>query len=328
MYNFNPLFKVIACINQKGGVGKTSVAAILSEYLAFRDLRVLLVDLDMQCNSSDHWIGMEAARNKVGGQLPPVHPEYTEEDEHWLCARSTIADIFDGKGVLPWPTYIQPEEDDDENIINPGMVDIMLGHPEKLEKINTTFAHSESEMDDKVINQLLRFLQKEEVQDSYDVVILDTGPSRSPIFRAAVRAATHIVVPFEPEVKSLQGINAMLQVREQENYHQLRSEGNKLQLVGLLPNKVRMSTSLHRKELAKMYKEMPAIMMPKDIYLPLSTDFPKRDVKEASPKSVFALPNSNKARFHADKVCETIFNKVWSSNEQQQLASINEVEYA
>ena len=54
---------ILGIFNQKGGVGKSLVTSIVAEYAAIKaDMNVLVVDLDMQCNSSDYWVGME---NKI-----------------------------------------------------------------------------------------------------------------------------------------------------------------------------------------------------------------------------------------------------------------------
>ena len=45
--------KIISIINQKGGVGKTTTALNLSTALRKKNKKILLVDLDPQCNLSN-----------------------------------------------------------------------------------------------------------------------------------------------------------------------------------------------------------------------------------------------------------------------------------
>jgi chromosome partitioning protein len=54
------LGRVIACANQKGGVGKTTTVVSMASYLALDGLRVLLVDMDPQGNATSG-IGIDRA---------------------------------------------------------------------------------------------------------------------------------------------------------------------------------------------------------------------------------------------------------------------------
>lgn len=291
MFTYNS--KVLAVLNQKGGVGKTTVASVIAEYAALVENKsVLVIDLDMQCNSSDYWVGMESAPQATGGQIPPIHPDYDGDPD--VESRSSIADIFFGKAVLPHSTFINPEN------AYKGSVDVMVGHPALLERINSEYDNQSGKIASMIIDRLGEFLHMPEVAETYDLIILDTGPSRNPIFRSAVHAATHTVIPFEPEEKSLQGINAMLQVIQSENFS--RSADNQLKLIGLCPNKVRANTNIHRGTLEMLHGELGSIMFPEDVYLPQSTAFPERDVKGVQPKSIFQIPASHTARKYSNAV--------------------------
>ena len=285
--------KVIAVFNQKGGVGKTTFTGIISEYAAIIDkLNVLVVDLDMQCNTSHYWVGMEPAPHAVGGQLPPRHPEYDGDPD--IEERSTIADIFFGKTVLPHETFISTENG------YPANVDVLVGHPALLERINTEFDNASGQIGSQIINRLAEFLHTDSVSDAYDLIVLDTAPGRTPTFRAALRAATHCVIPFEPEEKSIQGINAMLQSLESENYS--RSDEDQIINIGLCANKVKSNTKLHRDTLKILHRDLPEVLFPKDIFIPYSIAFPERDIKGINPKTIFKISNKHKAKISSEAV--------------------------
>ena len=302
---------VLAVLNQKGGVGKTTAVTVLAEYGALiwnfveengsRNARVLVIDMDMQCNTSDYFVGMISDSGVRGGQLPPKHPDYDGSDDQ--SERSTIADIFYGQMVLPHTVKLKGKDGTVE-------VDVILGHPAKLEDINEEFDKGSGEIDQRVVNRLGELLHDPEVAASYDLIILDTGPSRNPIFRSALRAATHVLIPFEPEEKSLQGVNAMAQAITTENFSRGRNNP-KCKVVGLLPNKVRQQVSLHSMNMELVKTNLPALAMPDGIHLPLSTEFPSRDVKGARPSSIFNLSPSKHPRIKAEEVCAYVYQAIF-----------------
>ncbi len=327
-YKGNVMFEyrstVLAVLNQKGGVGKSTAVSFLADYGALvwefiekessRNARILVVDLDMQCNTSDYYVGMEYAPQSRGGQLPPKHPDYDGSED--LSERSTIADIFYGRMVLPHTVKLKGKHGDVE-------MDVIIGHPAELENVNEQFDKGSGETDQRVVNRVGELLHSEEVASSYDLIILDTGPSRNPIFRSALRAATHVLVPFEPEEKSYQGVNSMAQAITQENFNR-RKHQPKCKVVGLLPNKVRIGVSLHKKKLAEVKQNLPALAMPHDMYIPLSTEFPSRDVKGASPKSIFNLRPSNGPRRKTEEVCEYVYRTIFSGSDVEEELTVEE----
>lgn len=69
--------RIIAFANHKGGVGKTTSVAAIGAYLAQKDIRTLLIDLDAQANLTSSFLKMEPETTiynalKEGLQLPII----------------------------------------------------------------------------------------------------------------------------------------------------------------------------------------------------------------------------------------------------------------
>ena len=88
---------VLAIVNQKGGVGKTTTAVNLAASLAAQEKRVLLVDLDPQGNATS---GLGIARD---GDRPTVyHALLGEHDARNNLARQVMKDV---QANLPGQVY-------------------------------------------------------------------------------------------------------------------------------------------------------------------------------------------------------------------------------
>ncbi|MDI9411281.1 MAG: AAA family ATPase, partial [Bacteroidia bacterium] len=92
-----PLPKVVALLNQKGGVGKTTSTANLGAAFARLGKRVLLIDLDPQSNLSMHF-GVEAEPTQ-----PSVYDLLVGED---IDAASVIVHAREGLDFMPAVTEL------------------------------------------------------------------------------------------------------------------------------------------------------------------------------------------------------------------------------
>ena len=287
---------IVAFVNNKGGVGKTTCSRIMAEYLSkIKKMKTLCIDFDPQCNFSHQYLQMEIDPAAPEGLMPPIHPDYNPldpDDIEW-DGRSSIAEIFYGQGVVPYPTYV-------ENL------DISPGHAEKLLAAESV---RRSEVMDKVHKQLANFLYSSDVQNTYDVVVIDTAPSKGPLTISVIKAATHIVIPSVMEEQPVQGIYGMLQLWMQESLN--RDKSRPLNLLGILPNMFKQ-TRLH-KDILQSLQDNPALGK---YVLPVKFSqrivFAEVDAADSSPRSIFDFSGQHVAKQEALEVCEFIAKRIFT----------------
>ncbi|MHB8409532.1 MAG: ParA family protein [Acidiferrobacterales bacterium] len=286
---------VLTIAQQKGGVGKTTWARVLAEYFSLvREVRVLLIDTDPQCNLSQRFLKMERDPLVEDGVLPPIHPDYDSATETEWDGRSHIANVFLGLPLVPYGTHLPK-------------VDILPGHATFLQEV---VKKTPAELKERVTNRLKEFLRSGEVQEAYDIIIIDTPPSRNPLTQAALRASSHVLMPMELEVQSLEGLVHMLSFWRSEQ--RLRTKDDPLRLVGVLPNKYRR-VALHQGILEAMRKDpvLSAHILPFEVGLRVA--FSESDHAEARPKTVLQLPAHDEARREAELVCRYIEGEVFGN---------------
>lgn len=287
--------EIIAFVNNKGGVGKTTCSKLMAEYLSKKqNKRTLCIDFDPQCNFSHQYLHMEIDPAAPEGLMPPIHPDYdstSPDDQDW-DGRSSIAEIFYGQGVIPYPTYV-------ENL------DIAPGHAEKLLAAESV---RRSEVVEKVHKQLANFLHSPDVQAAYDAVVIDTAPSKGPLTVSVIKAATHIIIPSVMEEQPVQGIYGMLQLWMQESL--IREKNRPLHLIGILPNMFKQ-TRLH-KDILQSLQTNNAI---KKYILPVRFSqrivFAEVDAADANPRSIFDFQEQHVAKIEAMEVCQYIAERIF-----------------
>lgn len=280
---------ILVVAQNKGGDGKTTSCKLLAEYFARRKKRVLLIDLDPQCNLSQRFLRM-ALDNSEDGVSPPVHPDFDENDpdfKDWNGI-SSAADMFYGRTMFPYPTKVDG-------------VDILPGWGRDLRKVEMV---AEEQVKERVHNVIHQFLSREEVRDEYDLVIIDTAPSKGPLTQAAMRAADFVVIPCQMEQQSKEGLRGMVGLVRDEN--RKRTPDRELKIVGILPNKFRRRTTL-QEGIHDSLRDDPvlnAFLIPYE--LTLRTAFSENDHPGVVPRSIFDLDKKDPARMEVEAVCKYI----------------------
>jgi cellulose biosynthesis protein BcsQ len=265
---------IFSALIQKGGTGKTTINYTFGEYSAIiKHKRVLIIDLDPQCNMSQVYLDMDY-EGEGDYQMPPIHPEFDPNDPldvQSYSPRSSIADIFDGKSVIPYETYINKENGFQ------GYLDIIPAHQSRLTDINSLFAvHSKmSELKSmsghsyvKFAFKLSEFLRQPQITDMYDLVILDAGPTDNLFFRAVIYAATHIVCPYTNDDFSLRGVGAILNIAKDPKRQV--SGFNSLNFLGILPSQVRGYSKEQFHNIKRNIEKYGQIHFPENVHVMFS----------------------------------------------------------
>ena len=202
---------VLAVVNQKGGVGKTTTAVTLAHGLAMYGKRVLLVDLDAQGHVAEvlglrKWGGVYAWL--VGpdpGSQPGPHPGPPLPQTARDCAGGAAAY---GNGVVTHSG-------------RPGL-NVLLGDKRTAEAREIVNARPFREM---AVREGLERL------GGYDLVILDCAPGSDVLQIAALVAATEFLVPVALDHLAVIGVMDMLATATSL----MRSQASGARFLGVLP---------------------------------------------------------------------------------------------
>lgn len=185
--------KSVAFFNNKGGVGKTTLACNVVSFLNIeKRKRVLLIDADPQCNATQ-----------------AILEDDTCEDIY-LTQKSKQKTLY---------TCLSPLEQGEPSIdlsISPFLgsnnrfsSDLIPGHP-RMSIIEDRLSDAWSDLQARDIRgyritnwcaQLLGALQ-----DRYDLIVFDVGPSLGALNRSVILACDYIITPFGCDIFSLLGI--------------------------------------------------------------------------------------------------------------------------
>lgn len=209
--------------NQKGGVGKSTITCNLAAISAAQGQRTLVIDLDVQGNSTRYLLGeaADAAGEGAGGFFDQLL-------KYSLRPRPTADFIVES----PWENlHVMPSAPS---------LDELHGKLESRHKIY------------KLRDALV------ELTASYDRIFIDTPPALNFYTRSALIASERCLIPFDCDDFSRRALYALL-----ENVQEIQADHNaELQVAGIVVNQFQSRASLPQRIVQELVDEGLPVLEP------------------------------------------------------------------
>lgn len=170
--------KIIAVVNQKGGVGKTTTTLNLGYALAERGKKVLLIDFDPQSSLT-------------------VCMGYDDTDAIPCTIANLMQNVMEDNDIPEDHQYIYHHIGKDGNVLD------FIPCSMELSAIDVSLVNAVCR--ESVLKSILS-----ELSCDYDYIIIDCSPSLGMLTINALVAAQSVIVPVTPEYLSAKGLEILL----------------------------------------------------------------------------------------------------------------------
>lgn len=203
--------KVLLLLNEKGGVGKTTLAGTLAVGLAKLGHRVLAIDTD----------GQGDLTMSFGHRRAPDFYDFIKREDVNLA-------------TLIQPVSEKMTGDPDARLY------LIRGNNESSGIAGSTSRYN-------MVSALSKRLVVMKSRRLFDYVVIDTQPSITGLHESLVLISNHIILPTDAEAFSaLNGLPSTLEHIEEANQTLIALNRKPANLLGIVPNKFRARTTLHQ----------------------------------------------------------------------------------
>lgn len=172
---------VVSVVNFKGGSGKTTTAAHLAQHLALRGHRVLAIDLDPQASlTALHGIQPEL------DEVPSLYETLRYDDERQSITEVIRATNFPNLDIVPASLDLQEYEYDTP-------VALTSKDPQAGRAFFTRISEALKEVDDR-----------------YDVVVIDCPPQLGYLTLTALTASSSVLITVHPQMLDVMSMSQFL----------------------------------------------------------------------------------------------------------------------
>jgi len=244
--------KVIAIYHNKGGVGKTTTVINLAAALRKKGKRVLVIDLDSQANTT-YALGLVKFHDEAFDSIKDKYVYHVLKEKN----KFFISD------VVRESSFSKPEFD-----VLPCHIDLMH-HEKELAEIDATRT--------RIPTKLV------EVEDKYDVVLIDTPPSLNLYAKVALIATDYLIIPSDLKPFANEGLLNVKNFLTEINEFRGVIGKTPIKVLGVLPSKI----LTHDKFVKYVLPKMEQIVVERyEFPLMKSRIFERRDVSAAIERTI------------------------------------------
>ncbi|ALJ23177.1 hypothetical protein AO203_04275 [Lactobacillus gallinarum] len=199
--------KIISFINMKGGVGKTTLCINVADYLANKDNKVLILDMDPQFNATQALL-LEQQRRNRGENENNLDKESTDKKEDEAVKAEIDSSKYyknlstRGKTILQIFKSTNPNDDKKSIILH--FTDNIDFIPGDLDLSSVVAGDTAGK-----VGAIKQYIYNNDLNEHYDYILIDCPPTWSILTHASLYASNYYIIPSKIDFYSSIGIKSL-----------------------------------------------------------------------------------------------------------------------
>jgi len=281
--------KTIAIYHNKGGVGKTTTTINLAAAMSRKGLKVLIIDLDSQANTTF-----------AAGLM-----KFDSEEDDTLKDSNIYNVVFYPKSnyiheIALKGSFTYPEVD-----VIPAHINLIWQEANLIDKENSKF-------------QLIKKLDL--VKDDYDVVLIDTPPSLNLYAKIALIACDYLIIPSDLKPFANEGLRNVRNFIEEIDEFRTFVNRSVINVLGVLPSKILTNANYIKATLPKQEKVVverygfpvleTRIFQREDLSRAIDNFVMEGDHQIPDPKSIFDFKPDSMSAAEFEELANEVLQKI------------------